>query len=632
MKKYLLLTVFSVVCIVFTAFSQIAEDGDYRTRSTGALTWSGITTWQVRTGGSWANTTTPPTSANNVYIQASSIVTVDVATVACKDLQLRTTGTLALGDNIIEVNGKIRSYSATAVFTVGADGTFYSGQTNSTSPTATTITSTSIGALKFVGSTRNITNTSEWGSTTTGVHTIFALNADAVGTIVTGFKSASFVFASGTIDMGTNRLAPDNGTTAQGNVTINAGATLIHSGTGSTPVMSRTTTAATGVAGTFTLNGTLRLLGSTPKIEFTTVNINAGSLVEYASASSQTLLSPSYTGAVNIPTYYYLKISNAGSKQVPPFDVTILDSLVNEGIAQMSNTTNSPRTIIMANGSSIVRRSGTTAPTNSAATSLGTSATDSVNVKIGTSCSISNEFVSTPNGPGNYKTLTIESGVTYTITGGRTIANIVNNGFISLSPSTTFTTIVGGTISGTGVFGTDITKPGTASFNFIGSGNVGTLKFDQSSPGLSNALNNFTINRTDGGNINLDGNITINGTLNFTSGNLTSNGNIGYTSNGKLTYSTGGTFTTTSFEWPTVNGPSEVNVFSSTEVILNESKRINGVLTISSGFIDLGNFNLTLSSSARFATTASIAPFIYSGTGLITTETFIPAGRRAYRF
>src|SRR5438874_1558178 len=72
-----------LMLVGISSFGQTATDGDYRTRSTGALTWTGTTTWQVRAASTWANTTTPPTSTANVYIQAGSTVTVNTATATC---------------------------------------------------------------------------------------------------------------------------------------------------------------------------------------------------------------------------------------------------------------------------------------------------------------------------------------------------------------------------------------------------------------------------------------------------------------------------------------------------------------------------------------------------------------------
>ena len=91
-------------------WGQTATDGDYRTRATGALTWSGATTWQVRAASSWSNTATPPTSTANVYIQAGSNVTVDVPTADCNDLHITTTGVVGIGTNTIQVSGKVKPY------------------------------------------------------------------------------------------------------------------------------------------------------------------------------------------------------------------------------------------------------------------------------------------------------------------------------------------------------------------------------------------------------------------------------------------------------------------------------------------------------------------------------------------
>ena len=120
---------FALIAFVGGAFAQTATDGDYRSVATG--NWSDTTKWQVRASSSWATAGSAPTSANNVYIQSGHTMTANSATVACKDLHVHTGGVLAIGANTVQVNGKIRAYTGTAVTTAGADGTFYSGADSS---------------------------------------------------------------------------------------------------------------------------------------------------------------------------------------------------------------------------------------------------------------------------------------------------------------------------------------------------------------------------------------------------------------------------------------------------------------------------------------------------------------------
>ena len=189
MKKLFTLILF----FALTSLSLMAQnptDGDYRSIAT-ATSWNTAANWQTRSGGNWAVATVPPNASNNVYIQPGHTVNINAATVACKDLQfLGTTSILACGANILEINGKIRTATlTTAQVSLGLDGTFY------TLPGATTtiqngfVTCTT-GEIKFVGISRNITFTGEWGTSglTTSARAEFALNAGETGTFATGFK------------------------------------------------------------------------------------------------------------------------------------------------------------------------------------------------------------------------------------------------------------------------------------------------------------------------------------------------------------------------------------------------------------------------------------------------------------
>lgn len=68
----------------------------------------------------------------------------------------------------------------------------------------------------------------------------------------------------------------------------------------------------------------------------------------------------------------------------------------------------------------------------------------------------------------------------------------------------------------------------TSNLTFDGSGLLGTINFDQTTPGTTNVLNNFTINRTGvtvtlGNALNISDN---NGSVNLTAGNLVTGGNL----------------------------------------------------------------------------------------------------------
>ncbi|MBK0382361.1 T9SS type A sorting domain-containing protein [Pedobacter sp. SD-b] len=496
MKKLLLFLM--LFAFATMGFAQTATDGDYRSKATG--NWSDVANWQIRTGGTWATASTAPTAANNVYIQDAHVITIDVASVNCKDLDINITGGVAIGTNTLNVSGKIRAFSGTADVS-GSDGT-YAG-TSSTATASGMISNTLPGILKFIGATRNITETGEWNSSGTTNDAEFALNVGAIGTLNTGIKFKNTTISSGTVITGSFIAIGSSEA-----LTIKSGATLItsRSGASSTFVGNNSTTKC----GTVTIeNGaTLELTGSTPTMDCTTFN-NNGKVV-YSKAGTQTFLSPGSNnsdGAILINNYYDLVLINTSTKTAST-NFTVNNSLVISGTATLSAVSN---ICTMANGSTIKR--STTSGTSIGSTSiiqLGTQATDLVNIEIGSSVSNTGELPST-QAPGKIGTLTVNSGVTYTITGGRTITNLVNNGITALTPSTTMTLVVNGNISGTGT----ITGNTNASLSIGGStgGNSGTLVFTSGSQNLNNLIMDRTganSSITIGSNLNIVGNLSLN--------------------------------------------------------------------------------------------------------------------------
>ncbi|HAK13140.1 MAG TPA: hypothetical protein DCO78_15375, partial [Chitinophagaceae bacterium] len=102
------------MCSVFLLLRLAAQtDGDYRSLRSG--NWSDPAVWQRRANGVWAAASVAPGSADNVFIQQAHRVTVDQAGFACKDLHLHTGATLAIGQQKLDLHGKLRAYTGTAV-------------------------------------------------------------------------------------------------------------------------------------------------------------------------------------------------------------------------------------------------------------------------------------------------------------------------------------------------------------------------------------------------------------------------------------------------------------------------------------------------------------------------------------
>lgn len=318
--------------LVFTS-TVIFAQATFRT-NTGVNDWNLVGSWTLISG---TDADGIPDADDDVFIQSGHTITL-TANQECNNLHISggTTsgggggadGTVTIGANTLELNGYLRTYWA-AVGTTPALGT----QDLTNGVTASELVSTTGGKISVVGNSRALTNASAWSAQHNAVDIEINLNPAQTVTLGTAFKGKSITINSGIVDMGANRLAPDpNLGAGSGNLTIASGATLLSSATGSgSPVISRTGTAATGRAGTFVLNGTLILTGASPEIQFSTINFNTGSVVEY-SGTSQTLLTSSYTGAVTIPTYSKIIFSGSGTKTLS-VNTTVNDTLSMQGTA-----------------------------------------------------------------------------------------------------------------------------------------------------------------------------------------------------------------------------------------------------------------------------------------------------------
>ena len=269
----------------------VATNGDYRTAKASG-NWNDTDMWQVRSSGSWAVTSTPPTATNTVYIQSGHSVTVTDASVSCYSLHINTTGVLAIGANIVNVNGKIRCFTGLAE-TSGSDMAYLG--TDSTATAGTMITTSGVGVLKFVGSTRSITFTSEWDSSGTSNAVEFALTAGQTGTLVVGVKFKPITFSSGIIT--TSQFI----SASTGDLTIKSGATLITSRSTTGGVIGNSSSVVCGTV-TIDAGGILELTGSLPTINCTTF-VNNGT-IKYTRTGTQTLLtSGTVTGTAGTTAY-----------------------------------------------------------------------------------------------------------------------------------------------------------------------------------------------------------------------------------------------------------------------------------------------------------------------------------------
>jgi hypothetical protein len=97
-----------------------------------------------------------------------------------------------------------------------------------------------------------------------------------------------------------------------------------------------------------------------------------------------------------------------------------------------------------------------------------------------------------------------------------TLTNVTDVLDLNGNTITLGTASIESTLSGNGF----IKGSTTSSISILGDAVLGTLRFDQSAPGTTNVLQNFTINRTSTGSLILGNGLIINGSLTLTAGTL----------------------------------------------------------------------------------------------------------------
>jgi hypothetical protein len=299
-KKTSFMLVFILVISTFSLTSQILSNG------TG--NWSSTSSW---VGG------VVPTAGDDVYIQTGHTITL-TGNAACKDLHLHITGKrLDIGANTLEVSGKIRAYSASVGTTPGNPETSTGGIFTSTSP----------GALKFVGTTRTLMNSGEWGAGgPTGGDMIFALNSGETGTFGLAFKARSMTFESGNYTTN-NSIRPDAGNSAGGNgtLTIKSGAKLtMTSGSASIQRVSSASNTSHFQSLTLESGGILELDGPTI-IGAGTITLNGKVIL----SGDSLLHRGDNSGGAQIVSY--TKLESKGPKKLMN-NITVLDSLSLMGV------------------------------------------------------------------------------------------------------------------------------------------------------------------------------------------------------------------------------------------------------------------------------------------------------------
>ena len=205
---------------------------------------------------------------------------------------------------------------------------------------------------------------------------------------------------------------------------------------------------------------------------------------------------------------------------------------------------------------------------------------------------LTNLLVEGPNG-----------GNAITLTNSTDILNL--NGFsLTLGKAT-----VASTISGNGL----ILGSSASSMSILGTGALGTIRFDQTTPGTTNVLQNLTINRTSTGTVTLGNALTLGGNLTLTDGTFTVGGNtltyagssIARTSGAIDASNANATLALTNTSALTLpaslfsGNVNNLTMNGAGGVTLGSATTVAGVLNLSSGDIITSSTNtLTLSSTA----------------------------------
>ncbi len=468
--------------------------GDYRTAAA-AVDWGTASDWQMWDGSKWSNSATPPGATNIVFIQAGHTTTLN-GDQSCLDLYISsgTTDATTGGDGLValqtyqlNLEGKLSCYIGVVNTTLNSTSALSITSENNT-PTLP-ISKASGGKLKFVGNTRNLTLANEWGGNASGSVSLFdveiALSTGQTATLNTIVKAANWLISSGKLSTA-YRIAADNNTAGQGDLTISAGAVLSSSvsGGGTTPVISRTTSS---ICGAITVNGTLQLEGLSPYIQCASYTIGADGIVEYNRSGNQNFLGYSFTNAVNLLSYKHIVLSASGTKTT---QASLSTELSDNGSLNMQGGT----LAIGASGSFSVSSTGTTLKYSAA----------------GAQTASAVEWLT------NFQNLTITNSSGLSIGGlSRTINGILDLSIGTFSNSSTLTMGNGATINKTG-------GALNASPNFGSTVNVSYNQFGASIstgfeiPTNTTVLNNLTINSSNG--VALSASITVNGVLSLTNG------------------------------------------------------------------------------------------------------------------
>jgi hypothetical protein len=214
--------------------------------------------------------------------------------------------------------------------------------------------------------------------------------------------------------------------------------------------------------------------------------------------------------------------------------------------------------------------------------------------------------------PNSSSTISIPTSTTVSIDASSNVLDITigSGATLNFSGSHIITIAAGGSFMNNGTF-----VAGTGTVAYAGAGTL---------DGSASTFNNLTVS----GPLTVNTSPTINGILTINNGGSIITNPITYGPSATLVYNQGGAVSSTNYEWPTVNLPTNVTIQNASNVTINESKNINGILTLTSGDLILGANILTLGASASISSASSSSHIdatssgevrkIYNGNGSFT--------------
>jgi len=629
--------IFTFLLFTLLFFGTVNVNGVTKTWSGGNGTWN--------TASNWAPSGVPG-AGDDVIINSTGIVTVNITSASCNNFTLNT-GTFILNNNntsnSFSITGDYNQTGGTFNFNAGTSGAsnMYLGGNftqTSTSGSMTTTGNTANGNIIFNKSgVQTINFKSESGSN----YVKYIINPSSTLQILSNFnlvrsdtdKYKGEITVNGSIDFGIYKITSFIlGTTGPAIFTLNSGATLLTANSGGIDgsISSSFLTRTFSLSANYTFNGTSAQITSAGMP--TTVNnltfSNSGSIVTLSNpttTNSSLLITKGTLNTNSLNMTIGGNFTNNGAltangstltfsgatKSLNGTSATIIPNVVVTG-TYTNNTILTAGTSLTGNGtltqgiSSTLNITGTSTITNLTATANGNTvnynggaqtvhSNDYYNLSL-TNTGIKNLQPGTNSILGNFSITDATTTAVKTLTIGGDV--ILNNAFNFTGGS--FIHNVGGNWTRNGW---NNYTPGTGTINFTG--NNSTINGTQS----TQTFNNIIIAKTAGQNLSIGGSLTIlniDGNLTLSSGAFSPgaiptavSGN--WTNNGGSLTSGTGTITLKG-AGKTIGGTSST-IFNNLTInasgmLLGIDQTVNGMLTLSNGILNLGAYNLTLGASS----------------------------------